>query len=122
MTKHEHLMSKNNEILSTMTKISTNNNNYETSSTQLERLSKRLAGASFNPLHTSLLTCNETQAFYLYTTLEGLMNEYENRGTTIQNLINQLARSGGGKEVHLFPVYNSNSWKEHAPLFSQCRR
>ena len=98
------------DILSTMTNISAS----QDPTSQLEKISKRLASSNFSPLHSSLLvttpdsnqqhipgTLSETQAFFLYSTLNGLLNDYDNRGNTIQNLINQLSRGARaeGKEV-----------------------
>lgn len=97
------------DILSTMTNISAS----QDPASQLEKLSKRLMNSNFSPLHASLLTTSpdshqntpmalsETQAFFLYSTLNGLLNDYDNRGNTIQNLVNQLSRGarGEGKEV-----------------------
>jgi hypothetical protein len=89
-----------NDILSTVTNVSTSHDAHS----QLEKISKRLIGYSFNPLHSSLLTATsdaqhtpgtltDTQAFYLFSAFNTLMNEYDNRGNAIQNLINQVSRN-----------------------------
>ncbi|KAJ3270784.1 hypothetical protein HDV01_007403 [Terramyces sp. JEL0728] len=73
-----------------------------TTSLQLEKISQKLVKSGFNSLHPSLLftskdsyhvdgTLTETQGLYLISTLSVLVNEYENRGNSIQELISQLA-------------------------------
>ncbi|KAJ3361262.1 hypothetical protein HDU91_004015 [Kappamyces sp. JEL0680] len=69
---------------------------------QLERLSRQLVKDGFSPLHPSLLvttsgdnhvagTLTETQALYLISTLSVLITEFENRGNTIQHLVQQVS-------------------------------
>jgi hypothetical protein len=70
---------------------------------QLELLSKQLEKAGFSPLHPSLLytskdnahfpgTLTDTQGLCLISTLSVLINEFENRGSTIQSLVQQLSQ------------------------------
>jgi uncharacterized protein YecA (UPF0149 family) len=74
---------------------------------QLEKLSKQLEKAGFSPLHPSLLfttkddihvpgTLSDTQGLSLISTLSVLINEFENRGSTIQQLVQQNPQ----KSVH----------------------
>jgi hypothetical protein len=80
----------------------TSKKDFEPTSTrlQLEKLSKQLEKAGFSPLHPSLLfttkddvhvqgTLSDTQGLSLISTLSVLINEFENRGSTIQQLVQQ---------------------------------
>ena len=76
----------------------------QNSSIQLEKLSKRLEENGFGSLHASLKgQLSETQRLHLISTLSLLVSEFENRGNTIQNLVNELSH---GKEVDILLIFN----------------
>ena len=109
-------------MLSTITNLSNSQDSYS----QLEKISKRLTGFSFHPLHPSLLkatadnqhapgTLTDTQAYYLYNAFNDLINEYENRGNTIQNLMMKLSRNNNESTTDKEVIRtNDLTFSEHA--------